>query len=297
MDEKDEFRDEFVDLATGEGVAGDYADNYYNLIFEIATGLVSRGDDALLVVAISGAQGTGKSTFAKLLATVLERIFEQSSLVVSLDDFYYTKEERERLAESVHPLLRVRGVPGTHDIALLRQVIGDLKARRSTQVPVFDKAEDDRDGMIPVMGSGLDMLIVEGWCWGALPSAAVDLEKPVNSLEAERDADGTWRRYVNQQLANGGYQEAFKEADVCFFLAAPDIETVVAWRWQQEQRLAQRASGSAIMSEEEVREFVMFYERITRQMLKDLPLQANLTVFLDERHRVVEPPRDMNRGG
>jgi len=290
MDEKDIFREEFVDAALDAGVSPDYAENYYNLVFELATGLVSRGDEALTLLAISGAQGTGKSTFAKLLAIVLERVFEKASLVMSLDDFYYGRADREWLASHVHPMLRVRGVPGTHDVALLRQVISDLKARRATEVPVFNKATDDRDAGFPVMGQDLDVLIIEGWCWGALPQAAPDLVQPVNTLEAEHDPDGTWRRYVNDQLANAGYQAVFRQADTCFFLAVPDFETVVEWRWQQEQRLAAQSAGHAIMDRDQVGVFVMYFERITRQMLKDMPDRANLTIYLDKTHRVVPPP-------
>ncbi len=294
-DEKESFRNEFAALAIVEGIEPRFADNYYDLIFELATGLVSRGD-ALLMIGVSGAQGTGKSTFAKMLAIVFERVFSKRTLVMSLDDFYLTRAEREALAAKVHPLLRTRGVPGTHDIGLLRKVIDDIRARRNTRVPVFSKAEDDRHEMVPVMAGELDLLIVEGWCWGALPSASRDLDTPINALEANRDPDGSWRRYVNQQLAEGGYQEVFAEPDVLFFMAAPDMNAVIDWRWQQEQRLAARQSGSAIMSQDQVRNFVMYYERITRQMLKDLPERATLTLYLDERHQLVPPPRRPSRG-
>lgn len=290
MDEQEAFREEFVDLAAEEGVSPGYANSYYNLLFEIATGLVSRGESGLTVVGIAGAQGTGKSTFAKLLAVLLERVFEKASLVMSLDDFYLTRAERVILAAEVHPLLNVRGVPGTHDTGLLRRVIADLQARRSTSVPVFNKAADDRQDMIPVMGASLDILIIEGWCWGALPAAEAALTQPVNQLEAEQDGDRRWRRYVNQQLASSGYQEVFEQANACFFLAAPDFETVFEWRWQQEQRLAEQTTGAAIMSREQVREFIMYFERVTRRMLEDLPKRANVTLYLDRQHRFVQPP-------
>ena len=32
--------------------------------------------------------------------------------------------------------------------------------------------------------------------------------------------------------------------------------------------------------------FIMFYERITKQMMKDFPKISNLTIFLDSRHRL-----------
>ncbi len=294
-DEKNTFQDEFVTIATMEGVEAEYAESYYNLLFELGTGLASRAIDGLLVVAISGAQGTGKSTFAKMLAIVLERIFEKATLVLSMDDFYLTRSERLKLAETVHPLLATRGVPGTHDADLMLRSIESLKAGFSVQLPEFSKGEDDRIGMIPVIGASLDILIVEGWCWGATPADEMSLGTPVNDLERERDPDGDWRWYVNDQLAQGLYQELFSQADATFYLAAPDFDTVFEWRWQQEQRLHERGGGSRAMSREEVREFVMHYERITMRMLEEMPDRADLTIFLDERHRVQAPRRDRFR--
>lgn len=290
MDEKEGIRNEFAALAIAGGIEPRYADNYFDLVFEIATGLASRSDE-LVVVGIAGAQGTGKSTFAKMLAIALERGLEKTTLVMSLDDFYLTREERERLARDVHPLLRVRGVPGTHDVAMLASVIADLKAGRNTRVPVFDKANDDRRSLVPVMGADLDFLIVEGWCFGALPAPDTDLAEPINALEAEQDGNGQWRAYVNRQLAEGSYQKVFSAADVNFFLAAPDMETVFQWRWQQERELSERAAGDAIMDEQQIRDFIMYYERITLRMLRDMPRRATLTLYLDDRHQVRRAPR------
>ena len=39
------------------------------------------------------------------------------------------------------------------------------------------------------------------------------------------------------------------------------------------------------MSKSEIREFIMFYERITRQMMKDFKKISDLTIFLDQNHR------------
>ncbi|MCB1692774.1 MAG: hypothetical protein KDI19_08415 [Pseudomonadales bacterium] len=289
MDEKEAFRDEFEMHATDAGIAPGYVDEYYGLLFEIATGLVSRGE-GLFVLGIAGAQGTGKSTFARLLAIIFERVFERTSLVLSLDDFYLTHAERQQLAARVHPMLAVRGVPGTHDMEMLRSVIRKLKARDNCEVPTFDKAQDDRGAMIPVMGARLDLLVIEGWCWGAMPGSEAELSRPVNELEITEDADGTWRRYVNQQLASTLYQSTFSESEVNFFLAAPGMDAVRRWRWQQEQRLARSSTGRAVMSEEAVNRFVMYYERITARMLKDLPSVSNLTLYLDDDHHFVRAP-------
>ena len=39
------------------------------------------------------------------------------------------------------------------------------------------------------------------------------------------------------------------------------------------------------MSKTELKDFIMFYERITKQMMKDHSIFSDLTVFLDTKHR------------
>src|SRR5262249_24435785 len=74
------------------------------------------------VIAISGAQGSGKTTLATLLTRALvERGIR--AMTCSLDDFYYSRAQRIELSRSVHPLLLTRGVPGTHDVELCEDVL------------------------------------------------------------------------------------------------------------------------------------------------------------------------------
>jgi pantothenate kinase-related protein Tda10 len=83
-----------------------------------------------IVVSIAGAQGTGKSTMTRLLAYTLRDCFNTSTATLSLDDFYLPLEKRRQLAVDIHPLLRVRGVPGTHDLSLMETVLTDLRGDR-----------------------------------------------------------------------------------------------------------------------------------------------------------------------
>ena len=39
------------------------------------------------------------------------------------------------------------------------------------------------------------------------------------------------------------------------------------------------------MSPQQIREFIMYYERTTMQMLKDLPSKAYAVLFLDKQHK------------
>lgn len=95
---------------------------------------------------LSGLQGSGKSTLAEQLASVLTHA-GIATLALSLDDFYFGRRERARLARDVHPLLATRGVPGTHDLALLDDTLDDLghaSAQHPAWVPRFDKGRDTR---------------------------------------------------------------------------------------------------------------------------------------------------------
>ena len=78
-----------------------------------------------LLLGINGCQGSGKSTLADFIAAV-QAMRGRRVAVLSIDDFYLTRRERAQLAQSIHPLLQTRGVPGTHDLALALQTVDSL---------------------------------------------------------------------------------------------------------------------------------------------------------------------------
>jgi D-glycerate 3-kinase len=242
------------------------------------------------VLGIAGAQGSGKSTLAGLVALQLAREHGLRTAVLSLDDLYLTRAEREQLARDVHPLLRTRGVPGTHDVALGLSLIAALRTAgpEPVRVPVprFDKGSDDRlppERWAEVNGA-IDVLIFEGWCLGARPESEDALAAPINALERDEDPDGRFRRHVNAQLA-GPYAALFAAIDALVFLAAPDLQCSLVWRTQQERELAAHAPGRAVMSDAELARFVQHYERISRHMLAELPARADALLRLDRGHR------------
>ena len=198
---------------------------------------MAAGREAPLFVGLSGPQGSGKSTLTALVAQLLRsRGLRTANL--SLDDLYLTPAERARLGQTVHPLLRTRGAPGTHDIALGLGVLGDLSRAGPALIPRFDKAADDR---APVadwerFDGPADVILLEGWCLGARPQPDAALVAPVNALERDEDPAGVWRRYANTALA-GSYRALFDRIDLLIVMTAPDFPTVRLWRGQQEQRL------------------------------------------------------------
>jgi len=70
------------------------------------------------------------------------------------------------------------------------------------------------------------------------------------------------------------------------FLKVPSFECVYKWRLLQEKKLQLGSKGKKIMSPLQVREFIMYYERITMQMFKDLPYKADTVLYLDKQHRI-----------
>ncbi len=102
---------------------------------------------APILVAVNGCQGSGKSTLADYLVASLNSSHNVSAVALSLDDFYCTHAQRVHLAQALHPLLLTRGVPGTHDMALLNATLDGLMAGNESSsvfIPRFDKARDDR---------------------------------------------------------------------------------------------------------------------------------------------------------
>lgn len=251
-----------------------------------------RGDKKTLFLGINGAQGTGKSTLADFLRVVTASLFAWTVAVLSIDDFYYTRKERKTLKDEVHPLLMVRGVPGTHDTEMLRRCIEQLRAAGSSDevpLPRFDKSIDDRADAStwPIVCGPVDLIILEGWCVGTKAQETVELEQAINQLERNEDPDGTWRNYVNDQL-NKRYASIFDDLDKLVFMQAPGFDAILRWRLEQEEKLAATSSqaASALMNREQVTRFVQFFERLTRANLATLPDTADIVFTLDETHAV-----------
>ena len=171
--------------------------------------------DQTVVVGLSGAQGTGKSTLARLMRVLLEQLFGLRVAVLSLDDLYLSKAVRQQRAETYHPLLVTRGVPGTHDVDLGLRILRSLRGGETVALPRFDKATDEPFPKFkwPIWNGTCDVVLFEGWCVGARPQRGDELDTPVNGLERLEDSTGDWRWYVNRQLG-GAYQTLFAELDL-----------------------------------------------------------------------------------
>jgi D-glycerate 3-kinase len=265
-----------------------YRDTIESVLLPLGGRLATRvrHSDSLVVIGLCGAQGSGKSTASAVLAELLNRAGLPAA-ALSIDDFYLPHGERQQLARTVHPLLATRGVPGTHDVELAQAVIDSLADAGPTQVPVFDKATDDRRPRAQwrTVEGPLRAVILEGWCVGAQPMDAARLALPVNALERDEDAQGRWRGYVNEAL-QGSYAALFARLSPLVLLAAPSFEVVLAWRTQQEHKLRERLArdggdDSRVLNDAAVARFISHYERITRHILEEMPARADHLIALD----------------
>lgn len=274
------------------GIPDDRLDGLCAAYLPLAAWIDRRKTSVPMVVGINGAQGSGKSTLCGFVALVLTQAFGYRVASFSIDDLYLTRAERRKLAQTVHPMLMTRGVPGTHDVQLGLAVIDALLhagPRQSTLIPAFDKAMDDRSPRAdwPAFIGGADIVIIEGWCLGARPQDDPALAVSVNELEETEDADGTWRRYVNEQLKDG-YATLLARLDALIMLKVPSMASVYAWRALQERKLAATLDPDRhhrIMDAAALRRFIMHYERLTLAMLAEMPQRADVTLGLDAAHR------------
>ena len=145
---------ELEQLANELGIKASIWDSVQTLYLPLAEWIAqqvserrAQGTGGAFVVGLNGAPGSGKSTCDAFIQLILERHFELRVSGFSIDDVYLTKREREKLARSVHPLFKVRGVPGTHDVDLALQVLEQLAQAdpaEAISIPVFEKVADDR---------------------------------------------------------------------------------------------------------------------------------------------------------
>jgi len=255
---------------------------------------------APLFVGLNGCQGSGKSTLVEFLALYLTKQHKLSVAVLSLDDFYLNKEKRQQLAKKVHLLFKTRGVPATHDVALLKDVLQQLKGVNSTSskhkiisLPRFDKRQDNplATPYWPEVSGKIDMVLFEGWCWGVQAQTPQELDLAVNDFEKKSDPSAIWRRHVNQSLQSD-YQPLYSLFDTWIMLKAPNFHVVYQWRLEQEQKLskaclANNCMTKDIMSATQVSGFVQHFQRLTECALKELPTSVDILFELDSNRKII----------
>ena len=145
-------------------------------------------------------------------------------------------------------------------------------------------------GLVAIFEGRADVVIFEGWCVGATPQSEAELAEPINPLESEEDADGAWRRYVNEQVL-GPYQPLFDRIDFMVLLKAPSMACIRDWRGEQEAKLRARMEESGgdmsqLMDDAAIDRFIAHYQRLTEHQWRDLLPNADAVLELATDHRI-----------
>ncbi|MBT5214777.1 MAG: hypothetical protein HOL60_09445 [Pelagibacteraceae bacterium] len=244
--------------------------------------IINTNDNKFL---ISGSQGVGKSTLAIIIKLVIEKIYKKKVMILSIDDYYLSKNKRNEISKKIHPLLKTRGVPGTHDINKLRRHINNFnKQKFPISTPKFDKLKDDCSKTLNKVTSA-QILILEGWCCGTSAVEDKYLYKNINKLELNLDKNFVWRKYYNSILKNQ-YQSVFKMFDITIYLKPPSFAYVLKWRVLQEKNNAIKNNQKKLMNKKELSFFIQHYEKITKWMIKTMPAKADLLINLDRNQKI-----------
>ncbi|KAJ6093402.1 hypothetical protein N7486_008691 [Penicillium sp. IBT 16267x] len=266
------------------------------------------------VLALTGLQGSGKSTWTDALASTLRSQHNYKTINISLDDLYLDHDDLVKLRETnpSNKLLQTRGQPGTHDTALSVSFFKSLTDSEEVSIPSFDKSLfNGEGGRVPshkwkhITTSDIDIVIFEGWCVGFQPLA----EEQVRFRwgEAGKVTGGsayptdTLKEHaivhllgVNDSLRQ--YCELFmgpSHFDYLVHLDTDDLVNVYEWRMEQERALRQYKGAG--MTDEEVVDFVkgympayeLYLDQLREGIFADGEGNGQLRVVLDQRRKII----------
>ena len=175
---------------------------------------VDRSAAGQKILGLCAPPGSGKSWLASQLQIRL------SLASLSLDDLYWPQPQLQQYQ---------RGLPGSHDLPLLKQVLADFRQHGKAMAPCFVKGlaagAGDRQGQRPLVG---DLLLLEGWCVGA---------RGVPTLQP--------------------YQPLWQQLDGLLLLRPPSYGRVMRWRLQAEAK--QRRQGGGALTAKQVAAMVLAF--------------------------------------
>jgi len=124
----------------------------------LAAEIVSRASGVdRLVVAIAGAPGSGKSTFAETLRETIADAGETVA-VVPMDGFHFDNRVLQ-----ARDLLPRKGAPETFDVAGFGHLLGRIVARETDiAIPVFDRSIEIARAGAAIIPAETRIILVEG---------------------------------------------------------------------------------------------------------------------------------------
>ncbi|CCQ59266.1 MULTISPECIES: hypothetical protein [Crocosphaera] len=240
-----------------------------------------------LIQGILGGQGTGKTTLSKVLCLILKQL-EYTTITISIDDFYKTYSERQKLRE-IDPRLIWRGPPGTHDIELGIKILNQLKYPNHLSpisIPRFDKSlwNGQGDRKEPEMiNKKPDIILFEGWFLGVQPINETQFHDAPLPIKTEEDRQ--FAKDINEKLK--AYLPLWEKLDRLIILYPKDYRFSKQWRKEAEQKMI--LSGKTGMDDQEVEDFVNYFWKALHPELFITPLAQNptlvdLVITIDNNH-------------
>jgi D-glycerate 3-kinase len=234
-----------------------------------------------------GGQGTGKTTLGIVL-NVLFRHLGKTFLSISLDDFYKTYTDRQKLRDR-RPELIWRGPPNTHDIDLGLEVFQKLRDRPITNpqaiaIPRFDKSLHNGAGdrIDPEISYGADIVLFEGWFVGMRPLPISAFRNYVPPILSESDRE--FALECNANLYN--YLPLWEYLDSLIVLKPEDYQYSLQWRIEAEHQLIN--FGKTGMSDDEITQFVEYFWKALHPELFLHPMlvgsSVNLAIEISRSH-------------
>ena len=233
-------------------------------------------------IMVAGSQGSGKSTLSKLIKLYLEKFYSKNVIIISMDDFYLSKKQRTQLSKNIHPLFLTRGVPGTHDLELMNKKIKQILNKEfPIYLPVFDKVSDTRKRTYKKVLKA-DVIIFEGWCAGAQPVNQNYLQKNFNNLEKNKDKNFIWRNSYNKYLHD--YKKIFSQFNYFIYFQFNQWNHVLDWKYKQELELRGKKKDLAL--KKNLKEFIQYYEKVSKWMHLKVPKYCNILIKLDAHQKI-----------
>ncbi|MDJ0659861.1 MAG: glycerate kinase [Crocosphaera sp.] len=240
-----------------------------------------------LIQGILGGQGTGKTTLCKILCIILKQL-KYTTITLSIDDFYKTYSERQKLKE-IDPRLIWRGPPGTHDIELAINIFNQLKDPNyflPIAIPRFDKSlwNGQGDRIEPEIINKPDIVLFEGWFLGVQPINETQFNDAPLPIQTEEDRK--FAQDINENLKT--YLPLWKKLDRLIILYPEDYHLSKQWRKEAEQKMI--SSGKTGMKDHEIEDFVNYFWKALHPQLFITPLAqncelVNLVITIDAHHR------------
>ena len=262
-----------------------FNNNYKTIVTKVSNHLlIKKKNIKNLFCVVSGPQGSGKTTFTSIIKKKLVKE-KLRVLILSIDDFYLSKKEREKLSNTISPLFMTRGVPGTHNLSYLKKVLKIFLSNKeyTYRLPKFSKADDNLlKAKFHNLQFPYDIFILEGWCINYRGECQSALQNPINSMEKNHDQSLKWRKFVNKK-SKEYFKNIYKKSHCSIFLKIPSFKYVFQYRKKQELGIPKKKQ----MNNKQLKNFISFYERITKNLLVSKKNKFDIEINVKPNHNYV----------